>query len=76
MTTTAADPACFTTLPRDSNQALGVAQFAIDFMNGTIGTPDPSVLERTLLFHIDATLCGASAIALGTNAPLVLRKEA
>ncbi|MGA0287951.1 MAG: MmgE/PrpD family protein [Phycisphaerales bacterium] len=76
MTTTAADPACFTTLPRDSNQALGVAQFAIDFMTGAIGNPDPSVLERTLLFHIDATLCGASAIALGTNAPLVLRKEA
>jgi 2-methylcitrate dehydratase len=76
MTTTAVDPACFTTLPRHENQALGIARFAIDFMNGTIGKPDPSVLERTLLFHIDATLCGASAIALGTNAPLVLRQEA
>ncbi|MHC4869305.1 MAG: hypothetical protein ACYTE2_06435, partial [Planctomycetota bacterium] len=76
MNTTATDSSCFTTLPSDSNQALGIGRFAIDFMTGAIGNPDPSVLERTLLFHIDATLCGASAIALGTNAPLVLRKEA
>lgn len=67
------------TLPADSNQALGLGQFAVDFMNGgpdKAGNPDPRVLERTNMFHIDAVLCGVSAIALGTNAPTVLRREA
>ena len=39
----------FRTLPRDTNQALGIAQYAIDFM--AAGRPAPSVLERTNLFH-------------------------
>jgi 2-methylcitrate dehydratase len=66
------------TLPADSNQALGLAHFAIDFMSDgpSRGTPDPRVLERTNMFHTDAVLCGVSAIALGTNAPTVLRDEA
>jgi len=67
------------TLPADSNQALGLAQFAIDFMGsepGKRGEPDRSVLERTSMFHTDACLCGYSALALGTNAPTVLRDEA
>ncbi len=67
------------TLPADSNQALGIAQFAIDFMSdeaGKRGEPDASVLERTNLFHTDAVICGISAIALGTNSPTVLRAEA
>lgn len=67
------------TLPADSNQALGLAQFAIDFMGtepGKRGEPDKSVLERTSMFHTDACLCGYSALALGTNAPTVLRNEA
>ncbi len=67
------------TLPADSNQALGLGQFAVDFMNGSpdrAGAPDPRVLERTNMFHTDAVLCGVSAIALGTNAPVVLRQEA
>jgi 2-methylcitrate dehydratase len=34
------------------------------------------VLERTELFHTDATICGLSALALGTNAPTLLRREA
>jgi 2-methylcitrate dehydratase len=63
-------------LPRDSNQALGIGQFAVDFMSGKVGTPSPAVLERTLMFHTDAVLCGLSAIALGTNAPTILRSEA
>lgn len=33
------------TLPKDSNQALGIAEFAIDFMNGK-GTPDEEVAAR------------------------------
>ena len=61
-------------LPRDSNQALGLGRYALDFMAGP--GPDATVLARTRLFHTDAVLCGASALALGTNAPTVLRAEA
>lgn len=64
-------------LPRDSNQALGIGQFAIDFMSGKLGPgPSAAVLERTRLFHTDAVLCGLSALALETNAPTLLRAEA
>lgn len=61
-------------LPRNTNQALGIGQYAIDFMKS--GEPAESVLTRTKLFHADAVLCGLSAIALGTNAPVLLREEA
>ena len=67
------------TLPADTNQALGIARYAIDFMsddNHERGDPHPDVLARTELFHTDAALCGLSALALGTNAPNVLRREA
>lgn len=64
----------FVTLPADSNQALGLAHYAIDFMASA--SADPAVLERTNLFFTDACLCGTSAIALGTNAPVLLREEA
>ncbi|HRJ50686.1 MAG TPA: MmgE/PrpD family protein, partial [Phycisphaerales bacterium] len=66
-------------LPRDSNQALGLAQYAVDFMSDDPqlgGKPGRAVLERTALFHTDAVICGVSAIALGTNAPNLLRREA
>ncbi|MFO0831153.1 MAG: MmgE/PrpD family protein [Phycisphaerales bacterium] len=69
----------FVTLPRDTNQALGMAQFAIDFMSdapGKRGEPSAAVYERINLFHTDACICGISAIALGTNAPVLLRREA
>ncbi len=62
------------TLARDSNQALGIGQFAIDFLAN--GEPSEKVLERVRLFHTDAVLCGLSALALGTNAPTILRQEA
>ncbi len=65
-----------TLLPRDSNQALGIGRFAVDFMAGKIGKPSQAVLERTLMFHTDSVLCGLSAIALNTNAPRILRDEA
>ena len=61
-------------LGRDTNQALGIGQYAIDFLRD--GAPSASVLERTGLFFTDAVLCGASALALGTNAPTLLRQEA
>jgi 2-methylcitrate dehydratase len=66
-------------LGAETNQALGLGQFAIDFMSdeaGKRGEPDPHVLDRTRLFHTDAFLCGTSALALGTNAPTILRDEA
>jgi 2-methylcitrate dehydratase len=62
------------TLSADSNQALGIGQYAIDFMAN--GQPSDKVLNRVRLFHTDAVLCGLSALALGTNAPTILRKEA
>lgn len=64
----------FTTLSRDSNQALGLGHYALEFIE--TGNPDQKVLERTRLFHTDAVLCGLSALALGTNAPTLLRAEA
>lgn len=64
----------FVKLPAASNQALGIAEYAIEFMKSA--SPDQSVLDRTRLFHTDACLCGLSALALGTNAPTVLRNEA
>jgi len=67
-------PAATRILSRDSNQALGIGQYAIDFMRD--GRPDATVLERTTLFFTDAVLCGASALALRTNAPTLLRNEA
>ncbi|MCE9557541.1 MAG: MmgE/PrpD family protein [Armatimonadetes bacterium] len=64
-------------LPRDSNQAHGIGQFALDFMAGKLGAgPSAAVLERTRLFHTDSVLCGLSALALRTNAPTLLRAEA
>lgn len=67
-------PSEFVHLPADTNQALGLAKYAIAFMHA--GGPDQSVLDRTRLFHTDACLCGLSALALGTNAPTILRSEA
>lgn len=64
----------FVELRRDTNQALGIGQYAIDFLRD--GSPSQAVLDRTRLFHTDAVLCGASALALRTNAPTVLRDEA
>lgn len=65
------------TLARDTNQALGIGQFAIDFLAGALGDgPSAAVRERIRLFHTDAVLCGVSALALRTNAPTLLRNEA
>lgn len=65
------------TLARDTNQALGIGRFAIDFLSGKLGSgPSAKVLDRTRLFHTDSVLCGLSALALGTNAPTILRREA
>jgi 2-methylcitrate dehydratase len=74
MTTTTS--ATSITLSRHTNQALGIGEFACDFMAGRIGEPSQAVLDRTVLFYTDSMLCGLSALALGTNAPTLLRNEA
>jgi 2-methylcitrate dehydratase len=77
MSTLAAAPATTVVFARNSNQALGIGQFAVDFMAGKLGAgPSEKVLQRTAMFHTDAVLCGISALALRTNAPTILRKEA
>jgi len=79
MATTTVSSNAHITLPADSNQALGIALYAIDFMSdipGKRGEPSAAVVEKINLFHTDACLCGVSAIALGTNAPVLLRQEA
>ncbi|MBK7404510.1 MAG: MmgE/PrpD family protein [Phycisphaerales bacterium] len=67
------------TLPAESNQALGLAKYAIEFLwggPGAAGEPDRAVLDRTNQFYTDACLTGISALAMGCNAPTVLRNEA
>ncbi len=63
-------------LLKDSNQALGIGEFAVRFINKEIGEPSQSVIDRTTLFFTDAVLCGLSAVAVKTNAPTILREEA
>jgi len=64
-------------LPADSNQALGIANYAIDFIAGKYGGGIGSdVWEKAEMFHTDSVMCGVSAIAMKTNAPCVLRAEA
>jgi 2-methylcitrate dehydratase len=62
-------------LPRDTNQAQGLARYCRDFL----GQPKPigaATLELLERFHLDAVGCGVSAIAHEANAPTVLRREA
>ena len=67
------------TLARNTNQAFGIGEFAVRFLGPDSkeqGAPDQSVRDRTMLFFTDSILCGVSALALGTNAPRILREEA
>ena len=66
----------FLTLSCGENQARGVGQYAIDFLAGRLGEPLESVLAKVEQFHLDSIACAVSAIAQGTNAPQVLRREA
>lgn len=67
-------------LPRTSNQALEIGKFATDWVGGKFeaaaGGPDPAVKARTVAFFVDSVVAGVSALALGTNAPNLLRDEA
>jgi 2-methylcitrate dehydratase len=64
------------TLRRDDNQARGIGQYALDMLSGRHAGPSDAVLARVELFHLDSVACGVSALALGANAPTVLRREA
>lgn len=62
-------------LSRKSNQALELGKYAISFIK-TNQKIDDKVYERVKMFNTDAVVCGISALALRTNAPTLLRKEA
>ncbi len=64
------------TLARTENQALALGRFAIDFLAGTFAPPGEMALRAVERFHADSMACGVSALALGANAPIVLRREA
>jgi len=66
----------FVTLSRDSNQARGIAEYALDMIHGRHEGPSNAVLEKVEQFHLDSVACGVSALAAGANAPTVLRREA
>jgi 2-methylcitrate dehydratase len=66
----------FLTLSRQGNQAHGIGQYAIDFIAGSHPRPSDVVCARTEQFHLDSIACGVSALAHGTNAPTLLRREA
>ena len=52
------------TLPADSNQALGIGNYAKDFIDGKYGDNiDDSVWEKIEQFHTDSVMCGISALA-------------
>jgi 2-methylcitrate dehydratase len=63
-------------LPPDTNQVRGLAQYALDFLAGKYGPPGEESLRMVERFHLDSVACAISALAAGTNAPTVLRKEA
>src|SRR5215475_8757629 len=66
----------FVTLARDTNQARGIAEYALNMVGGRHPGPSDAVLRRVEQFHLDSIACGVSALAAGANAPTVLRQEA
>jgi 2-methylcitrate dehydratase len=66
----------FVTLSRESNQARGIAEYALDMVLGQHPGPSEAVLNKVEQFHLDSVACGVSALAAGANAPIVLRREA
>jgi 2-methylcitrate dehydratase len=74
MTCTAASDTLL--LPRSTNQARGLAEYALAFLAGDLGEPSPGVLGLLERFHADSVACGVSALALAARAPCILRGEA
>ena len=65
-----------TVLKRNTNQARGLAEYAINFMKNSNEQISPSVYDRVRLFHTDSIFWGVSALAMKTNAPNILKHEA
>jgi len=63
-------------LRADSNQARGLAAYALDFLRRDPQPLGAATLELLERFHLDSVACGVSAVAAGANAPTVLRREA
>ena len=63
-------------LPATTNQARGLAAYAIDFLRRDPRPIGPATLELLERFHLDSVGCGVSALADRANAPTVLRREA
>ena len=55
---------------------IGLADYARAFMAQSNSKIAQQVYDRARLFHTDATICGASALAQKTQAPTVLKMEA
>ena len=53
----------YTTLPANTNQAQGLAEYAIEFMGQDNKRISDSVYDRTRMFHTDSVLTGISALA-------------
>jgi 2-methylcitrate dehydratase len=66
----------YTTLARDTNQARGLAEYAIDFLAHAENSPSEAAYRKVEQFHTDSIACAVSAIACGCNAPSILRQEA
>jgi 2-methylcitrate dehydratase len=60
----------------NENQARGLGQYALDFLNGRLGQPADAVLGKVEQFHLDSVGCAVAALATGASAPLLLREEA
>ncbi|HMC10158.1 MAG TPA: MmgE/PrpD family protein, partial [Pirellulaceae bacterium] len=63
-------------LSRHENQARGIGQYAVDFLDGRLGSPDDTVLRRVEQFHLDSVACAVAALATRMNVPTLLREEA
>jgi len=63
-------------LPADTNQARGLADYALDFLFRDPRPVAAATLRLLERFHLDSVGCGVSAIAQRANAPTVLRREA
>lgn len=62
------------TLKRDTNQAYGIAKFAVDFLKN--GKPSHQVYTRLKLLHTDSVMCGYAALSTKTSSPSVFKNEA
>jgi 2-methylcitrate dehydratase len=69
-------PNTYIELPRNTNQARGIGQYATDFLAGKLGEPSAAVLTKVEQLHTDTVACAAAALAIKASAPTILREEA